>query len=158
MEYNKKVLTLVIIRQGDKVLLGMKKRGFGQGKWNGFGGKVNEGESIENAARRELLEEAGIRAADLAKMGVLEFSWQGKEGVHQVHIFKCTKFEGQPQETEEMRPQWFLASDIPFAQMWADDVHWMPLFLENKNFTGAFLFDASNAVIKSRLHENSHHI
>ena len=35
-----KLLTLVFLREGSKVLLGMKKRGFGVGKWNGFGGKV----------------------------------------------------------------------------------------------------------------------
>ena len=46
MVQNKKVLTLVYIRDDEKVLLGMKKRGFGQGKWNGFGGKVQQNESI----------------------------------------------------------------------------------------------------------------
>ena len=46
MVQNKKVLTLVYIRDDEKVLLGMKKRGFGQGKWNGFGGKVQKKESI----------------------------------------------------------------------------------------------------------------
>lgn len=47
-----KLLTLVLVVQPGKVLLGMKKRGFGAGKWNGFGGKVNPGETIEDAARR----------------------------------------------------------------------------------------------------------
>ncbi len=42
------------------VLLGMKKRGFGAGKWNGFGGKVEKGESNTQAAIRELEEESGI--------------------------------------------------------------------------------------------------
>ena len=36
----RKILTLVFLREGTRVLLGMKKRGFGVGKWNGFGGKV----------------------------------------------------------------------------------------------------------------------
>lgn len=47
-----KLLTLVLVVQPGKVLLGMKKRGFGAGKWNGFGGKVQPGETIEDAARR----------------------------------------------------------------------------------------------------------
>ena len=47
-----KLLTLVLVVQPGRVLLGMKKRGFGVGKWNGFGGKVQPGESIEEAARR----------------------------------------------------------------------------------------------------------
>ena len=57
-----KLLTLVLLRDkvNGGVLLGMKKRGFGVGKWNGFGGKVQEGESIRDCARRETLEECGL--------------------------------------------------------------------------------------------------
>ena len=47
-----KVLTSVFIRESGKVLLGLKKRGFGVGFWNGFGGKVEKGETIEGGARR----------------------------------------------------------------------------------------------------------
>ena len=45
-EVKKKVLTLVYIRDDENILLGLKKRGFGTGKWNGFGGKVQPGETI----------------------------------------------------------------------------------------------------------------
>ena len=48
----KKLLTLVLVREPGKILLGMKKRGFGQGRWNGFGGKVENGESILEGAKR----------------------------------------------------------------------------------------------------------
>ena len=48
----KSVQTLGVVVDGDKILLGMKKRGFGEGKWNGFGGKVKEGETIEDALKR----------------------------------------------------------------------------------------------------------
>lgn len=47
-----KLLTLVLVVRPGRVLLGMKKRGFGAGKWNGFGGKVQPGETIEDGARR----------------------------------------------------------------------------------------------------------
>ena len=35
----------------EKILPGFKKRGFGNGWWNGFGGKVYQGETIEDGAR-----------------------------------------------------------------------------------------------------------
>lgn len=35
-----------------EILLGMKKRGFGMGKWNGFGGKIEGDETTEEGARR----------------------------------------------------------------------------------------------------------
>ena len=41
----------------NKILLGLKKRGFGKGKWNGYGGKKEDGETIEEAVVREIYEE-----------------------------------------------------------------------------------------------------
>lgn len=150
----KKILTLCIVHQENKVLLGMKKRGFGMGKWNGFGGKVDESETIEDATKRELFEEAGINALDLEKLGVLDFSWENKEhDILQVHIFKATDFTGEPQETEEMKPEWFNVDEIPYETMWADDIYWIPLFLDNKKFNGTFVFDEDNNILEYQLHE-----
>jgi len=151
---SRKILTLCIIHQGDKVLLGMKKRGFGMGKWNGFGGKVAEGESIEEATKRELFEECEVSVDNLENRGVLDFSWKGKEDqVLEVNIFKATEFSGQPQETEEMKPQWFDVDKIPFEKMWADDIFWIPLFLAGKKFKGKFVFDEKNNVAEHELIE-----
>ena len=49
---SKKLFTLIFVRNGSEVLLGLKKRGFGVGKWNGFGGKVEPGETISQGAKR----------------------------------------------------------------------------------------------------------
>lgn len=57
---------------GQEVLLAMKKRGFGRGKWNGAGGKVGD-ESIEEAAIRETVEEVGVEVVDLEKVAILTF-------------------------------------------------------------------------------------
>ena len=154
----KKILTLCIVHQNDpaysgesKVLLGMKKRGFGMGKWNGFGGKVNKDESIEDAAKRELFEEAGITAMDLQKLGILDFSWKDREDIIQVSIFKSKFFTGTPKESEEMKPQWFGVKEIPFDSMWSSDIHWFKLLLEDKKFSGKFIFDENNNVLEYEL-------
>lgn len=147
----KKVLTLCIVHQDSKVLLGLKKRGFGMGWWNGFGGKLHDGETIEEAARRELTEEAGITALDLNKLGILEFSWEDKPEIFEMHIFKANEFSGEIEESEEMKPQWFKADQIPFDLMWPDDRYWMHLFLENKKFKGRFLFGENDVVLSHEL-------
>lgn len=137
----KKILTLCMIVRDAELLLGMKKRGFGVGRWNGFGGKVEEGESIEAAAHRELIEESGLVAGSMREVGVLDFSFEHDPKVLEVHVFKIVDFSGSPVETEEMRPQWFKTSEIPYANMWPDDAHWMPYLLEDKLFRGKFMFD-----------------
>lgn len=137
----KKILTLCIILQDSRVLLAMKKRGFGAGLFNGFGGKVEEGESIEEAARREVKEESGLLVQEMKKSGIIEFSFTSDPKILEVHIFTVTAFSGEPNESEEMKPQWFLQSEIPFAQMWSDDEYWFPYLLRGELFRGAFLFD-----------------
>jgi len=137
----KKQLTLTIVYRNDKVLLGLKKRGFGVGRWNGFGGKVEEGETITEAAIRELKEESGIEAIEIEKMGILDFEFESEAKVLQVHIFRVTNFNAGPVETDEMTPQWFDAAKIPFDNMWPDDIYWLPYLLEGKKFKGKFLFD-----------------
>jgi 8-oxo-dGTP diphosphatase/2-hydroxy-dATP diphosphatase len=149
----KKVLTLCIPLKNDQILLGMKKRGFGVGRWNGFGGKIeNDDESIEAAAKREVYEEVGISDGVLEKIGCINFSFQSEDTTLEVHIFKLTNFEAEPIESEEMFPKWYSAHDIPFDQMWPDDQYWFPLLLENKKFQGTFLFDRpSNAEYTSKI-------
>ena len=149
----KKILTLCIIHQYPKVLLGMKKRGHGEGKWNGFGGKVEEGETIEEAAKREMKEEAGVEISRMSKLGVIEFESQGDSEILEVHIFRVKKFKGVPAESEEMRPKWFDVDEIPFDQMWPDDKHWFPLLLEEKRFKGKFLFNGSDEIVDFSLLE-----
>ncbi len=149
----RKILTLCFVHQHPRILLGMKKQGFGAGRWNGFGGKVEPGESIEDAARREMKEEAGIEVREIKKMGVIDFEFRGKPEILEVHIFKSVEFSGEPTESDEMRPQWFSVDQIPFTEMWTDDIYWLPLFLKNIKFTARFLFDEKDQVLEHTIHK-----
>lgn len=149
----RKQLTLCIIHQKKRVLLGMKKRGFGVGRFNGFGGKVEHGETIEAAAIRETQEEAHITPLDLVKLGVINFAFSTLPDIFDVHIFKCTTYTGTAGESEEMAPAWFDEDHIPFESMWKDDPYWFKFFLENKKFTGRFYFDAQDQIIEYELQD-----
>ncbi|KAJ8251135.1 hypothetical protein GJAV_G00217690 [Gymnothorax javanicus] len=148
-----KLLTLVLVVQPGRVLLGMKKRGFGMGKWNGFGGKVQPGETIEEAARRELLEESSLTVDTLVKIGNIKFEFVGETELLDVHVFRADSFSGDPTESDEMRPQWFDLESIPFDQMWADDRLWFPLLLKKKKFLGYFKFEGHDLILDHKLEE-----
>ncbi|CAM9303448.1 unnamed protein product [Chrysoparadoxa australica] len=136
-----------------EILLGMKKRGFGVGKWNGFGGKLEAGESVEQAAIRELREESQIKCTQLKKVGLLLFTLDSYPKIMRMHVFEAVNYEGEPQETDEMRPQWFDERNIPFQEMWADDTYWMPLLLKGQCFQGEFNYGDENTVLRHVLHE-----
>lgn len=129
----------------------MKKRGFGAGRWNGFGGKVEPGETIEDATKREVWEEVGIKVADIKKVGHIDFEFIGEPETLEVHVFKAGSFSGEPAESEEMKPRWFHKDKIPFDQMWPDDKYWFPLFLADKKFTGKFLFEGQDRILEHKI-------
>ena len=137
---SRKLYTLVLPVKDGQVLLGYKKRGFGAGKWNGFGGKVGDGENIEEAAARELLEECGLSSRKLVKYAVHEFEFQGEPVILQVHVFRAEGLDGSLAESDEMMPAWFDVEDIPCKKMWPDDIHWLPRFLSGETLIGKFLF------------------
>jgi len=142
----KRVDSLCYIIKEGRILLGMKKRGFGVGLWNGFGGKADAGETIFETAVRELREESGVDAMDLEKRGIISFSFEdGKE--IEVHVFVASNFSGEPCETDEMKPQWFDISDLPFDKMWASDLYWLPLLLSGDTFRGQAVFSDDNKLV-----------
>ena len=146
----KKILTLAYLLTNDTICLAVKKRGFGEGNWNGYGGKVEEGETIEEAVVREISEESGVfvAAGDLEKIAIIEFFF--KDGGHlEVHTFFVRTWNGEPVETEEMKPQWFLYSDIPYENMWADDVHWLPRALQGERLWGKVWFKEDGKSIET---------
>lgn len=132
-----KQVTLLFLRKDDQILLAMKKRGFGQGRWNGVGGKVDAGETIQQAAIRECYEEIGVMPHDLKPAGYLRFLEPTDPTFeHRCYIYTTHIWDGEPVETEEMRPKWFDITEIPYSDMWPDDTVWMPHLLANELFAG----------------------
>lgn len=149
----KKAQTLCIVQEGSNLLLGFKKRGLGEGKWNFFGGNVEEGETIEEATRRETLEEAGVGVGGLEKMGIIQFDLEDVQIRPEVHIFKTEEFTGEPQESDEMRPQWFSIDTLPYERMWAADRFWLELLLAGKKFRGSVRFGKGGVLLGHEIEE-----
>jgi 8-oxo-dGTP diphosphatase / 2-hydroxy-dATP diphosphatase len=144
-----KKYTLALIVKDKQILLGLKKRGFGMGKFNGFGGKVEAGETIEEAALREVFEESSLELKSITKLAVIDFAWQDdKRQAQEVHVFYSDDFLGQVEESEEMKPEWFDIDKIPYKKMWNDDQYWLSIALKQQKFTADFLFDKHDKVIK----------
>lgn len=146
-------LLFPISEDGTRVVLAMKKKGFGAGRYNGVGGKVEAGESVVAGAIREAEEEIGIRVDESAIMprGEITFTFDTKPewDIH-VHIFVAREWDGEPRETDEMAPEWFPMDAIPFDKMWIDDIEWLPRVLGGEGVVGAFRFSGDGGAILDR--------
>ncbi len=152
----KQATLLFLIRRNEnkieEICLAMKKSGFGAGRWNGVGGKVEQEESIEDACKREAFEEVGVKVFDLKKVAELDFIFSKKpEWNQKVHTYFCEKWEGDTTESEEMNPKWFLIKDIPFDSMWPDDIFWLPKVLEEQSVKAEFTFGEDDIIEDQKL-------
>jgi 8-oxo-dGTP diphosphatase len=145
--------TLVFVIRDEKILLIDKKTGFGKGKVNGPGGKVEPGESPEDCAVRECYEELGIRVANLRYCGQHRFQFVDGYSLL-VWVYSSTEFEGVPTETPEAKPLWFALDSIPYERMWEDDCLWLPLLLRGERFQGRWLFDGDRMLDHELLTDN----
>lgn len=136
-----KICTLLLLRRDDQILLAMKKRGFGSDRWNGVGGKVDPGETIEQALVRECQEEICVTPTNYEKVAVHDFVFPDGTPDMEVHAYVATEWEGDPTETEEMAPRWFSVDAIPYDDMWQDDIVWLPQVIRGKKLLGLFVFD-----------------
>jgi len=152
---SKKELTLLFLLKDNQVLLAMKKRGFGVGLWNGVGGKVEDEESLEQAVIRECQEEVAVTPVTFVKAANITFNevHENERKIMHVNVYTCTKWRGEPRESEEMRPQWFSQSEIPYDACWSDDIYWLPKVLNGKKIKAEFTMDDNNQVIEHNVVE-----
>jgi 8-oxo-dGTP diphosphatase/2-hydroxy-dATP diphosphatase len=150
-----KETNLVFLIRAGQVLLAMKKRGFGVGRWNGVGGKLQAGETMEASARRETAEEIGVVPGGMRRVARLQFYFAPDAGDDLQNIgcdvFICEEWSGQPSESEEMAPAWYPQDALPFGDMWPDDPHWLPLVLAGKQVEAEFLFGHGDVILDQRV-------
>jgi 8-oxo-dGTP diphosphatase len=145
--------TLCFILDGrppTRILLGRKKRGFGEGKLNGFGGKVRPHETPIQTIVREVAEESGVVVSPdtLRSAGSVTFVFPFEPSFdHHVHVFVAPAWSGEVRESAEMAPAWFRIEEIPYEQMWNDDRYWLPHVLSGKRIRAEFSFAKDNETV-----------
>ena len=137
------LLTRVIGNGERQVLLGHKKTGLGTGKIVALGGHVEERETAAEAAAREVTEESGIQVAaeSLREAAHITFlfptcpAWDMT-----VEVFTSGTWSGEAVESEEIRPEWFPVTDLPFDRMWDDGKLWVPQVLGGERLRATFSY------------------
>ncbi len=120
------VSTLVV--KDDKFLIGRRKsKTHGHGTWHTPGGHLEFGESFEDCAKREVLEETGVEIEDIRFLAVTNDVFI-REGLHYVTIWMIAKWKrGKPRVTEPDKCEcWKWMS-------WEEIKNLKPLFLPLRN-------------------------
>jgi 8-oxo-dGTP pyrophosphatase MutT (NUDIX family) len=149
--------TLVFMVDEYKVLLATKTRKIGVGRLNGYGGKIESGETVEASAVREVSQECGlvISPENLGKEALITFHNQNKEGVPfivLVHVFVCRKWEGLPVSSEEMDdPNWYYISRLQQENLMLADYVWLPLVLSGKKIIAEVWYGPNQKTLLSEV-------
>ena len=136
----KEFATLLFVVRKGHILLIRKKRGLGAGKINGPGGRIEPGETSLDAAIRETREELGIVPVSPELRGELHFQFVDGYSLH-CSVFVSHDCIGEPIETAEAIPLWTPLQSIPYKEMWADDIRWLPDLLKGRRVRGFFHFE-----------------
>lgn len=134
--------TLCLLTKDDEVLLAMKKREFGVGKWNAPGG-TRKDESAEETAIRETKEEVGVIPKSITQVATLDCKFPDKpEWDRVIGVYTAEEWTGEIKESEEMRPQWFNKGKMPYDQMWEADRHWLPRVLSGETLAARLIYNS----------------
>ena len=128
-----KLATLCYVRHEGRTLMlhRVKKAGdMHAGKWNGLGGKFEGGESPEECARREILEESGLEVGPLELKGFLSFP--GFQGDDDWYAFVFLAYEPRDEllaDPAEGHLAWIADTELTQLPLWAGDHIFLPLSL-----------------------------
>jgi 8-oxo-dGTP diphosphatase len=148
--------TLCYIKKDDSVLLvEVTKEGFNKGKWNGVGGKFDDGEDWKACAIREVKEETGLEIFKPTLIGIIDFPDNLSSGNDwRVYVVVADKFGGELiADSAEGNLEWIKVSDVLNLKMNKADYIFLPWIFKGKEFKATFNTDGE--IIESKSLESS---
>lgn len=139
-----KLATLCYLRQDGKTLMihrVKKQNDIHAGKWNGLGGKLEQGETPEECARREIFEESGLTVERLQLKGVLTFPLFSAGEDWYVFVFTAHGIRGSLIDSREGDLQWVEDDKLTGLELWEGDHYFLELLKKPGIFSGKFRYE-----------------
>jgi len=139
-----KLATLCYVRNNGNTLMiyrNKKKNDVHEGKWNGLGGKLENGESPEECVIREVKEESGLDIKCPRLHGFLTFPlFDGKDDWY-VFVYSSDEFSGELIDSHEGRLDWIPTNKVLDLNLWEGDKYFLDWLIQGKFFSAKFIYD-----------------
>lgn len=123
---------LCYLKRDDTYLLlfrNKKVKDYNAGKWIGVGGHIENSETPDQAAIREIKEETGYDVHSLTCAGEVLFVNDNYQ--ENMYVYEITDFDGQPIACDEGDLKWIPIKDIDKYPMWEGDKEFLPLLINH---------------------------
>lgn len=141
---NCQLATLCYIEDNDKTLMlerVKKSNDVHHGKFNGLGGKLEDGESPEQCAIREVHEESGLTIRNPKLVGLLTFpKFIGPQHWY-VYVFKATRFSGTLINSAEGNLAWHETKTLTQLPLWQGDRYFLNWIAQGRFFCAKFIYE-----------------
>lgn len=105
------VVTAAVIDRDGQVLIACRPpRGLLGGLWEFPGGKLQDGEDLPSALRREISEELGVEIEVGAPMGIYHHAYTHFRIT--LHAYQCTLLEGEPHPIQAVEIRWVSPAEL----------------------------------------------
>lgn len=123
-----------------------KENDYHQGKWNGLGGKLEPGESPEECAVREVLEESGLRCRNPRLRGFITFPDFDEVDDWYTFLFTLDDFEGELIDSPEGNLAWIPNEELLALNLWPGDRVFLPWIFQEQVFSAKFVYEKGEFV------------
>ncbi len=128
-----------------------KKNDINHDKWIGVGGGFEHGESPEECALRETLEETGLTLTDYRLRGIVTFDCEGQETLY-MYLFTASAWTGELSECSEGDLEWVPKEKVYSLPIWEGDKIFFRLLEEGRPFFSLKLsYDAQDVLLRAAL-------
>ena len=140
--------TMIYLKKDDCYLLlyrNKKKHDINHNKWIGVGGHVEDGETIDECAIREVKEETGLDVHSLSCAGEVLFVDENLRMM--MYIYEIADFSGELIECNEGELKWIPIKDIYDYPMWEGDKAFLPKLINHEPYFKMVLTYRNNELI-----------
>ncbi len=118
-----------------------KENDYHEGKWNGLGGKIEQGESPEDCVIREIKEEAGLTIKNPRMHGFITFPLFDQVDDWYVFIFTAEEFNGKLIDSPEGNLAWIPNDKLATLNLWDGDKIFIRWLFQEKFFSAKFIYE-----------------